>query len=1063
MEFPDVHHKMSKKIAQLTKVIYHLNTKNDDNEHQMQQITDMYETEIEDILADARRKIITFKEQLEVQKSHDKAQLALSEMTRVHQKEKSDIVQEYTVFKKKTLENERALKLQSEKTISKLTAEVQKLKDGFQSRYQAFAEGQRGLEQKGYDALEELRKLKDGELEGTIQEYNEKYKAMLAKQMQLRDEDEQRLAEGWTAKLKEEEGRRAAVELQLQAALKEAKDDKAKADGRDRDAKEQLEKQKREVAVREDSISALKDNEERLNKGLQDALKRLGSAETSRDMYKAKSDDLSVALEQAQAEIVSLQTRIGNLTSDTEQLAAGDQEKLEQLQQLRKEIESLTRELEDKTQHHAAAAAESETLLQNTVSELASSKEHAGTLEAAVRRLETDVKNLRLALEAKEKEAVQLKSALDALQHESDGRIGDLSESIRGLEASLAATENSALQSKTSLSKDMDDRLRRLGAEHRAQVEAAAARHKEALADSDERHARAAEAAKAERGAERQRLERDAEALRAEIAGLQRTGADAATASAAEAEALRAEMEDAANRAAKTAADLGEHLTAKEEEAAVLKEKLAEAGAALRATEAEKLAAEDALRASQARADGLSAECDALRDSIRAQGEEMKQAGEQELSRIRREKDAQLQSTIAAELQQQRVRLEVEHAKNLQTERDRLLARHADDAKKQQTEREQERRALNQLIDDLRRQLKLAEADSSTTSEKMAAERDALREKMQGMAADFKRKEAELKAGFAENLDQLTERLHAEHGAALAANKAELEESMAQLRREHVAGLQSLMNTHENDLADLKAAHAKALKQALAQKEEEHGQATARLLQQSGEKHGGEVRAVRGEYEAMLDKRDEAAAALREKLAATELSRGKLELALSEEKAGRTKDVYQAKLDAESAVAEHRAAIQRLDESNRNEVRALQETHQQAVNKLAGDFADIQNAMKQKHQHLQRVIAELEYKYANRESREEDVLRINSLMADVEAKDEALVKAYNELRWYKLELVNREENYNKVFGRQPTVAGAKPAASAAEADQKRYSTAADGKTAAPLSRGTSMVLKKLQR
>ncbi len=31
-EYPDLHHKMSKKIAQLTKVIYHLNTRNDDHE-----------------------------------------------------------------------------------------------------------------------------------------------------------------------------------------------------------------------------------------------------------------------------------------------------------------------------------------------------------------------------------------------------------------------------------------------------------------------------------------------------------------------------------------------------------------------------------------------------------------------------------------------------------------------------------------------------------------------------------------------------------------------------------------------------------------------------------------------------------------------------------------------------------------------------------------------------------------------------------------------------------------------------------------------------------------------
>jgi hypothetical protein len=33
--FPDLHHKMSKKIAQLTKVIYHLNTRNEDNQSEL--------------------------------------------------------------------------------------------------------------------------------------------------------------------------------------------------------------------------------------------------------------------------------------------------------------------------------------------------------------------------------------------------------------------------------------------------------------------------------------------------------------------------------------------------------------------------------------------------------------------------------------------------------------------------------------------------------------------------------------------------------------------------------------------------------------------------------------------------------------------------------------------------------------------------------------------------------------------------------------------------------------------------------------------------------------------
>ena len=42
-EYPDLHHKMSKKIAQLTKVIYHLNTRNDDHEAELAVLTAQHE------------------------------------------------------------------------------------------------------------------------------------------------------------------------------------------------------------------------------------------------------------------------------------------------------------------------------------------------------------------------------------------------------------------------------------------------------------------------------------------------------------------------------------------------------------------------------------------------------------------------------------------------------------------------------------------------------------------------------------------------------------------------------------------------------------------------------------------------------------------------------------------------------------------------------------------------------------------------------------------------------------------------------------------------------------
>ena len=69
-QFPDLHHKMSKKIAQLTKVIYTLNSKNEDQRELMTGIKDAYETEIDGLLKDVYERINGFHNQLDVQKQH---------------------------------------------------------------------------------------------------------------------------------------------------------------------------------------------------------------------------------------------------------------------------------------------------------------------------------------------------------------------------------------------------------------------------------------------------------------------------------------------------------------------------------------------------------------------------------------------------------------------------------------------------------------------------------------------------------------------------------------------------------------------------------------------------------------------------------------------------------------------------------------------------------------------------------------------------------------------------------------------------------------------------------
>jgi chromosome segregation ATPase len=157
-----------------------------------------------------------------------------------------------------------------------------------------------------------------------------------------------------------------------------------------------------------------------------------------------------------------------------------------------------------------------------------------------------------------------------------------------------------------------------------------------------------------------------------------------------------------------------------------------------------------------------------------------------------------------------------------------------------------------------------------------------------------------------------------------------------------------------------------------------------------------------------------------------------LQLNLSESKAAAVEARQVAERDVESVRAEWKAKLSAAHDAHENATCGLKLAHESQIKDLKEAFEDERKQLLAKIKQLQRVTADLEYKYANRESREEDVQKINQLLKEAKEKDEALLKAYNDMKFYKLELVNREENYNKTFGRTPTVASGPHPPAAAE-------------------------------
>ncbi|KAF0698884.1 Aste57867_10508 [Aphanomyces stellatus] len=103
------------------------------------------------------------------------------------------------------------------------------------------------------------------------------------------------------------------------------------------------------------------------------------------------------------------------------------------------------------------------------------------------------------------------------------------------------------------------------------------------------------------------------------------------------------------------------------------------------------------------------------------------------------------------------------------------------------------------------------------------------------------------------------------------------------------------------------------------------------------------------------------------------------------------------------------------------EVEQLVEVHLHETQALNSQFEKTRQLLQEQQQQLIGKIREWEQVYARRDSRLEDLNRIADLEQDVAEKDALVQQTVDEMAYIKRELLNREETYNKTFGRSPNV------------------------------------------
>lgn len=282
---------------------------------------------------------------------------------------------------------------------------------------------------------------------------------------------------------------------------------------------------------------------------------------------------------------------------------------------------------------------------------------------------------------------------------------------------------------------------------------------------------------------------------------------------------------------------------------------------------------------------------------------------------------------------------------------------------------------------------------------------------------------AKMKADYENQIKKLKEEFEKVKQALIEDHKRELEALRQKMEKEKEDALAKLTQTnekmlktmndnfkktldktkkdHENKINSLKDEHAAAIQE---RQDEE-----ARLL--------AEIERLNQELKGINAEKDRLQGLIDVEVAARKEAESRIQAAI--DRMNHTVQEYDLK--TKTLEREYAAKESKLKQDLKNEMDRLIKEHVDDMETLQMDFSRTQELMDEKYNQLEERYNEIQSLYDNRPSRPEDLEIIKRLQQDIDQKDNLLKKAAEDMKFYKLELINRENSYNKMFGSNPNV------------------------------------------
>ncbi|XP_009997390.1 PREDICTED: protein FAM184A isoform X1 [Chaetura pelagica] len=353
--------------------------------------------------------------------------------------------------------------------------------------------------------------------------------------------------------------------------------------------------------------------------------------------------------------------------------------------------------------------------------------------------------------------------------------------------------------------------------------------------------------------------------------------------------------------------------------------------------------------------------------------------------------------------------LEIKWTENLRQEcnklREELRLQHEEDKKAAMTQllqlKEREKNAardgwqkkVEDLLDQislLKQNLEMQLSQSQSSLQQLQAqfsqERQRLTQEIQELEEEHQQRHKSLQEAHIlafQNMEETKEQ-----------EQKELEE---RLQQKHSEELQALKETHKQAMEGFKLEMEQELQTLRFELEDEGKAMLASLRSELNHQHAAAIDQLRHNHQ-------------------QELVAAKMELERSIELGRRQEKEFLCRISDLQDELNHRDHhIAELDK----EILHLHENISALTKELEFKGKEVLRIRSESNQQIS--LEEMEEKYKNRESRPEDLQLISELKDLIAERDQLIKKLIEDKKFYQLELVNRETNYNKIFNASPNV------------------------------------------